>query len=158
AERALENRLAALNLKIAAQPEARVPKEERARARRELDALQSTLYASHPDTAFQRGVAPAMTVAQIEETAAEARAVVLDYFATRSETYVFVIKPGAQPRVVALGIGQAVLNAKTSEFCRQLASHDLGYVQTAQELYRMLIGSAQRDLAQQAALIIIPDE
>ena len=158
AERSIESRLVALNLQIAAQPEAPAPRAELDRARRELAALQSTLYAAHPETAFQRGVAPALSVAQIEETAAEARALVLNYLVTPANTYVFVIKPGTRPRVAALGIGQAALAAKASEFNRQLASHDLGYAPAARELYRILLGPVEADLSGQTALIVIPDE
>ena len=158
AERSMESRLVALNLQIAAQPDAAGPKAALDGARRDLAALQSTLYAAHPETAFQRGVAPALSVAQIQETAAEARALVLDYLVTPADTYVFVIKPGTRPRVAALGIGQAALAAKSAEFLRQIASHDLGYAPAARELYRILLGPVEADLAGQTALMIIPDE
>lgn len=157
AERNLENRLVALNLKIATQPEARVPREERDRLRREFDAFEGALYAAHPETAFARGAAPGLTAIQIEEVAAHAHALILDYLVTPAETYVFVIKPGMRPRVASLGIRQATLAKETAEFHRQLASHDLSYADAARELYRLLLGPVERDLAGQTSVIIIPD-
>jgi CHAT domain-containing protein len=56
-----------------------------------------------------------------------------------------------------LNITQAALHAKTAEFHRQLASHDLGYAAAARELYRLLVAPVERDLAGQTAAVIIPD-
>ena len=156
-ERQLETRLVALNLKIAKQPDAAEPKTEREKTRRELDALQSRLYAAHPETAFERGVRPPMRAAEIARLAAETGAVVLEYFVTPRNTYVFVLKAGARSRVEPLGVGEEVLQTKAAEFHRQIASHDLGYAASAQELYKLLLGPVQRDLAGQSAAIIIPD-
>jgi CHAT domain-containing protein/Tfp pilus assembly protein PilF len=157
AERRLENRLVGLNLQIDAQPSLAALKSARDNARRELDAWQSTLYAAHPETAFERGVSPPMSVDAMVRLAAETKAVILDYFIAPQRSFVFVLKPGQQMRMAALGIGQAALAARVSEFHRQLASHDLAYAASAQELYRVLIAPVARDLAGQTAVVVVPD-
>ena len=157
AERRLENRLVAFNLQIEAQPSMAALKAARDNARRELDSWQSTLYAAHPETAFERGVSPPMSVEAMVRLAAETKAVILDYFIAPRNAFVFVLKPGQGMQMVALGIGNAALAALTSEFHRQLASHDLAYAGSAQELYRVLIAPVARDLAGQTAVVVVPD-
>ncbi len=155
-ERRLQNRLAGLNLQISKQSEARLI-TERDRARRELDARQSELYAAHPEIAFQRGASPAMSAAQMTQVASDAGAAILNYFVTPGNTYVFVIKRGTPVRLVRLGIGRTALSAKSAEFHRQLASHDLGYTASAQDLYRLLLRPVEHDLAGQPRVVIIPE-
>jgi CHAT domain-containing protein/Tfp pilus assembly protein PilF len=156
-ERRLESRLVELNLKVAKEHEAAQAKAEREKTRRDLDALQSRLYAAHPETAFERGVRPPMTPAELAQLVAGTGAVVLEYFVTPRNSYVFVLKAGASVRVAALGIGEAALKSKTAEFHRQIAEHDLGYAAGSQELYRLLVAPAQKELAGQAAVIVVPD-
>ena len=57
-ERTLENELVALNRRIESSAENSGLRVAREGKRRELEALQTTLYAAHPDLAFQRGAAP----------------------------------------------------------------------------------------------------
>ena len=157
AERRLENRLVAMNLQIDAQPSSAGLKAARERVRQELDAWQSTLYAAHPETAFERGVSPPMTVEAMVQIAAETKAVILDYYIAPRSSFVFVLKPGHDLRMVPLKIGKPALTVLTSEFHRQLASHDLAYAGSAQELYRVLISPVARDLAGLTAVVIVPD-
>jgi CHAT domain-containing protein len=89
--------------------------------------------------------------------AAETKAVILDYFVSSRNSFVFVLKPGQPVRMVGLGIGQAALALRAAEFHRQLASHDLAYSPSAQELYRILIAPIARDLSGQAAIVVVPD-
>ena len=156
-ERRLQNRLVALNLKMAQEPTAGGPKTERDQVRRELDALQSQLYAAHPETAFQRGATPPLTSADIARVCDDLGAPILDYFVTPQETYVFVLKPHARPRVVALHVTQSVLAAKAAEFHRQVAAHDLSFSASSRELHGLLLGPVQKDLAGQSAIVIVPD-
>jgi CHAT domain-containing protein len=156
-ERRLENGLVELNLRIAKQPDNTALKANRNRARREIEAFQSQIYANHPETAFERGASPPLSTEEMARLAAETKAVFLDYLVTPRNTYVFVLKPGTRARVVTLGIGATALRAKTAEFHRQLASHDLGYAAAAHELYCLLVAPVERDLAGQAAVVIIPD-
>lgn len=157
AERRLETRLVSLNLQIASQPDQAPLKTDRNRTRRELDALQSDLYAAHPEMAFQRGSAPALTSTEISQLAADTHAVILNYFVTPQNSYVFVIRPGAPTRAVTLGAGQAALSARAVEFHRQLSEHDLNFAASARELYRLLLAPVQSDLSAQQAVIILPD-
>jgi CHAT domain-containing protein/Flp pilus assembly protein TadD len=157
AERRLQNRMAACNIQISNQPEDAHLKSERDRARRELEALQSDLYAAHPEIAFQRGESQPMSASEITQLAADTGAVILDYFVTPRNAYVFVIRRGVSTRVVSLGAVQSVLSAKAAEFHRQLAAHDLNYAASAQELYRLLLAPVARDLAGRQSAVILPD-
>lgn len=156
-ERAIEKRLAALDLRLAAQPGDSSLKSERDHARRELEALQTGLYTAHPEMAIQRGQSPAFDDAELELLARDTDAVLLDYFVTPQNSYVFVIRQGARPRVVALGAGQAALRLKAAEFHRQLSSNDLAYTASAQDLYRLLIAPLEADLAGAHSLLVLPD-
>jgi CHAT domain-containing protein len=156
-ERRLQTRLMGLSLQIANQPDEARLKAERDRTRRDLDALQSDLYASHPEIAFQRGAASALTTVEIAQLATVTGAVILDYFVTPRNSYVFVIRRGAPAQVVSLGAGQSALSARATEFHRQLSEHDLNYAASARELYRLLLAPVERDLSGRQGVIILPD-
>ncbi|MBL8176215.1 MAG: CHAT domain-containing protein [Bryobacterales bacterium] len=157
AERQLKNRLASLNLQLARHPADASLKQARDLARADLEAMQTAFDAAHPEAAFLRGVTPAMSGAAMAEVAARARAAILNYVATPRNTYVFLIRPGAAVKAVKLPLGQQALAPKAAEFHRQLASHDLGYAELAQEMYRLLVKPIEADLAGQTALVILPD-
>jgi CHAT domain-containing protein len=160
AERRLQNRLAAFNIQISNQPDQPEDahlKSERDRARRELEALQSDLYAAHPKIAFQRGESQPMSASDITQLAADTGAVILDYFVTPRNAYVFVIRHGVSTHVVSLGATQSALSAKAVEFHRQLAAHDLNYAASAQELYRLLLAPVAHHLAGRKSAVILPD-
>jgi CHAT domain-containing protein len=158
AEHRLKIRLAGLDIRIANhQNDDAQLQSERDRARRELEALESDLYAAHPETALQRGEFPALTIAETAQLAVDTGAVILNYFVTPENAWVFVIRRGASTRVVSLGMGQAALSARATEFHRQLAAHDLNYATAAQALYRTLLAPVEHDLTGQRAVVFLPD-
>lgn len=157
AEQGLHTRLAALNIQIANQENDPQLKSERDRARRELEALESDLYAAHPEAALQRGEFLSLTTTEATQLAGQTGAVILDYFVTSRNAWVFVIRRGAPIRAVSLGVGQAALSTRAAEFHRQLAVHDLNYAVAAQALYRTLLTPVERDLAGQTAIVVLPD-
>ena len=154
AEQGLERQLVAVDIQISNQPSNAKLEVERARIRRELEALQNQLYAAHPETAFVRGRSRPMSTAEMTAVASDLGATILDYVVMPGNSYVFVIRRGTSPRVVALGIGQASLARKASEFHRQLASHDLAYEGLAQQLYRLLLAPVEHEL--DGPVIIVP--
>jgi CHAT domain-containing protein len=156
-ERSLRNELVSLNIGIEKAPADSAARTKRDEKRRELEALQTTLYAEHPELAFQRGEEPALPAEAMSRLAAETRAVLLDFFVTRERTYLFILSPGARPRVLSLPIRDADLARDTLEFRRQLASHDLAYGGAARALYRTLLAPAARDLAGATAVVVVPD-
>ena len=162
AEHRMQTRLMALNIQLANQQTANQAndaqlKSERDRVRRELEALESELYAAHPEVALQRGEFPSLSAAETAQLGTETGAVILDYFVTAGNSWVFVIRRGAPARVFSLGVGQAALSATASEFHRQLAAHDLNYATAAQALYRTLLAPVEQDLSGQTALVVLPD-
>jgi len=157
AERKLLTNLASLDLQVSnALSDAKL-KSARDSARMELEALQTILYAAHPGTAFERGAAPPLSASEITQLAASTGAVLLDYFVTPKNSYVFVAKRGAKPRVVTLNLTQPALAAKTAEFHRQLSGHDLGYAALALELYHILLAPVEDDLKSERSVVIVPD-
>jgi CHAT domain-containing protein/tetratricopeptide (TPR) repeat protein len=156
-ERNLQNELVSLNIGIAKQPDDAEARTRRDEKRRELQALQTTLFAEHPELAFQRGAEAALPVEAMSRLAAETRAVLLDFFVTRERTYLFVVSPGSGARVVAIPVREAELTRDILEFRRRLASHDLAYAGAARRLYRQLLAPAARDLAGATAVVVVPD-
>jgi CHAT domain-containing protein len=73
-------------------------------------------------------------------------------------------KDGSQSRapvsvkVYALGIKQKAVAQRTEAFRKQLAQEDLGFRQTARELYDLLLKPAQGELQGKTILIIVPDD
>jgi len=156
AERRLENQLAALNLRIVKLPDP-ASSASRDKTRRELEALQTSLYAAHPEVAFERGAHQPMTAQAMTDLASQTGAAILDYFATTNRLYLFVVKPNARPKAIAIPVGLAALSSSAAEFRRELASHDLAYAAEAGELYSRLVAPAERELSAERAVMVIPD-
>ena len=156
-ERSIENQISSLNAQLSKQPDDAVARARREQLRRELEAMETTLYATHQELALQRGGPPALSAQDMADVVAQTHAAVLDYFVTPSRTFLFVVKYGSKPQVFTLPIAERELARGVTEFRRQLASHDLSYAASARDLYRQLVGPAEAYLRGIKGIVIVPD-
>ena len=87
----------------------------------------------------------------------ETHALVLDYAVTPRVTYLFVLAPAGNIRVIPIRVSAARLKSLAAEFHRQIASQDLAFVTLARELYQLLLAPVEGELNQQSGLIVLPD-
>jgi len=156
-ERELRDALASLNIGLGNRPSDAVLRTRRDGKRRELEAFETTLYAEHPEIAFQRGGAPALSVSEMRSLARDTGTVVLDYLTTPARTYLFVLSPSGPVRVFPISAGASDLRRRAGELRRELAAHDLAFAAAAADLYRLLVSPARTELAAARAVVIVPD-
>jgi CHAT domain-containing protein len=156
AERRLENQLVSLNLHLTKRPDTDA-RQSRDKVRHELEALQTSLYAAHPQVAFERGAHQPMKAREMTALADQTGAAILDYFVARERVYAFVLKPNTRPKVFTLPVQASALRKSAEEFRRELATHDLAYAVQARELYSMLVGPLEDYIAGEKAILIVPD-
>ncbi|MFL6273814.1 MAG: CHAT domain-containing protein [Blastocatellia bacterium] len=168
-ESSLAGSLALLNAQVARESASSKPNAARLadlksrlqQARVEYEAFQITLYASHPELKTQRGQSPALSADQAGALLVDSHSALLEYVVTSAKTFLFVITRKADGtsdvRSYTLNIKETELTARAEQFRHQLASRDLEFRGPARELYNLLLGPAQEQLAGKDALVIIPD-
>jgi len=171
-ERQLTGRLVSLNSQLhreslRAEPDQGRLADLKARlhtARLDYEALQTRLYASHPELKVKRGEAPPLKPEEAAGLLPDARSALLEYMVTEEKTYLFVLtgsddgrRAKADVRVFPLNVGAKELAARAADFRRQLAGRDLLYRKTAVELYELLLGPARSLLKGKRLLTIVPD-
>lgn len=171
-ERQLTGRLVSLNSRIHRESLRAQPDQERLAdlkaqlhtARFDYEALQTRLYASHPELKVKRGEAPLLKSEEAASLLPDARSALLEYMVTEEKTYLFVLTrsgDGRQAKAVVqvfpLNVRAKELAERAANFRRQLAGHDLLYQKTAVELYELLLGSARSLLKGKRLLTIVPD-
>jgi CHAT domain-containing protein len=171
-EQRLKNELFSINSQII--KESLRPKAEQTRlselnarvqkARFDYEAFQTTLYAAHAELKARRGETRPI---QLEETGSlleDSRSLLLEYVVTDEKTYLFAIHQTAPPgraktevSVYTIAISQAELKARTEAFRNQLASRDIGFRESARQLYDLLLKPAQSNLQGKQQIVIVPD-
>ncbi len=131
-------------------------RDERDRARVDLDSVVDELMERHPELRVRRGdFRPSLTLpAFLGETA------VLEYAVTVNATYLFTItrKSGATKiDVVRIAVTRSDLGTAIERLNRQLARRDLRYTRTASRLFELLLAPAASAIATHPQLCIIPD-
>ncbi len=133
-------------------------------ARLDYEALQSRLYASHPELKIKRGEALPLELDQVAGLLPDARSALLEYLVTEQRTYLFVLTKSsdarnarASIRLFTLNVSAKELSERAAGFRRQLARHDLLYRKSALELYELLLRPAQELLKGKRLLTIVPD-
>jgi CHAT domain-containing protein/tetratricopeptide (TPR) repeat protein len=135
----------------------------RDKARRAYEAFQTSLYAAHPELRVQRGEAPTISPAELTALLPDAASALLEYVVTDEMTYLFAVtkgagKPAAEVQVFTLPIKQAELAQRIESFRQQLAGRNLGFRDTARQLYDLLLKPSQALLRDKTRLIIVPDD
>lgn len=133
-------------------------------ARLDYEALQSRLYASHPELKVKRGEALPLELNEVAVLLPDARSAVLEYLVTEQRTYLFVLtkdsdaaKARASVSLFTLNVSAKELSERAAGFRRQLARHDLLYRKSAVELYELLLKPAHALLKGKRLLTIVPD-
>jgi CHAT domain-containing protein/Tfp pilus assembly protein PilF/ketosteroid isomerase-like protein len=165
-ERTLHGQIVTLNSQLFKaeqqhnQPRSTEIKAQLEKARLEYEAFQANLYAAHPELRVQRGQSQVLTLAEAEKLLPHARAAILQYVVTESESYLFVIARHAGKLAVTvhtLGSRSDKLATATESFRQQVATRDLLFNDSAQQLYDLLIKPAAKQLRGINTLIIVPD-
>jgi CHAT domain-containing protein len=169
-ERRLESELARLNTRLSRATQPDGPDAERIgeiksrleKARLDLEAFQTSLYATRPELKAQRGKAPIIKAEELAALLPDATSALLEYVVTDDKTYLFAITKAAakaevEVRTYTLPIKREELAKQTEAFRRQLASRDLGFRASATKLYELLLKPAVAQLRGKTNLIIAPD-
>src|SRR5262249_10974623 len=129
------------------------------KARLDFEAFQTNLYTAHPELKIQRGEAPPLRLEQADALLPNATTALLEFVVAEEKTYLFVLTKSttAEVKVYPLEIKQKD-HAERVEGCRRLvATNDLMFRSPSQELYRLLLKPAEKQLQGKASLIISPD-
>jgi len=160
-EREIDVALAALNAKIRRQAPGTAGaaglRERLERKRREREALEAGLYAAHPEVATDRGESAPLSAGEIARLADVTGAAILDYVVGAKATWVFVLRPGAAPKVISIPIDSSDLKKRADELRRELGSRDLAFAKAARAMYETLLRPAARLLRKYPAWVVIPD-
>ena len=132
------------------------------KARLEYEALETSLYVSHPELKIKRGEAPVIKREELSDLLPDASSVLLEYVVADNETYLFAVtkaagKAEAEVRVYTLPVKQDELARQTEAFREKLAGRDLGFRPSAAKLYELLLKPAEAQLRGKTNLIIVPD-
>jgi len=170
-ERGLNGQLVSLNAQI--YREAIGPQAERAhltelkaqlkKARLDFEALQSNIYAAHPELRVHRGETRALNLEEAKDLLRDAQGVLLEYVVTEEVTYLFAVtekqnQPEVEVHVFALPVKQTDLAKQVEAFRQQLAGRDLDFRVSAHKLYDLLLKPAESLLRGKSSLVIVPDD
>lgn len=127
-------------------------------ARLAYTAFENTLYAAHPELRIQRFEAAAPMATEISARLRKWNCAAIEFVVTETTTYALVITPGSTvPQVFRRQIPAAEIKAKVRRFRDRLAARDLGFHESAIELYRLLLEPASAGLRHVTKLAIIAD-
>jgi Uncharacterized protein conserved in bacteria len=133
------------------------------KARLDYEALETSLYAAHPELRVQRGEAPIIKTQELSALLPDAATALLEFVVTDNETYLFAVtkaagKAEADVRVYTLPIKRDELAQQTEAFRQQLATRNLGFRAPAHKLYELLLKPAEAQLRGKTNLVIVPDD
>jgi CHAT domain-containing protein/tetratricopeptide (TPR) repeat protein len=130
--------------------------------RLQMDAFQTSLYATHPELRVQRGEIRPITTIESASLIPDKTAL-LEFAVQENQTYLFVLtgnkvaetKPDLQ--VYKINIKQKELADLTQRFNQRITSRSLGFQELASQLYNLLLKPAQAQLQNINTLVIVPD-
>jgi len=166
-ERALTNELTyatsllheAINRKPPNPAEIAAREEARDRARLDHQAFRDVLYAANPDLRLRRGEAPVLAQADLDAVVPKGT-VALEFMVNSDHVWVYVAigsDRGAQVVAHRIAMPPAALMALAERFAKQVSSRDLGFADTARELYTALLSGVDAHVTSATRLIIVPD-
>lgn len=165
--KSLGQEVAALNRQIAANRDLEAAPslaEKLRQARRERDAAESEVVASHPELRNRRALAAGPLSSADLAPLLGAHTALLEYAVTDRETFLFVVRQGAakpvsEPsvQVFRLPLTRAELTKRTAAFHQLLASRDLDWRKEAGKLGADLLARSRPAWADAKNLVIIPD-
>jgi CHAT domain-containing protein/tetratricopeptide (TPR) repeat protein len=133
------------------------------KARLEYEALETSLYVEHPELKVHRGEASIIKAEELRDLLPDTSTALLEYVVADDQTYLFAITKAigqakAQVQVFTIPIKRAELEKQTESFRAQLAARDLGFRDSARNLYDLLLKPAQGALRGKTNLVIAPDD
>ena len=171
-ERASNARVVSINSQIYNESSRRQPdatvlanlKAQQEKARRDYEAFYTSLYAAHPELRIQRGEAQPVNEKDIAELLVNANTALLEYVITDEKTYLFVATRNDDAKQGALSLESYVINVSRKQlveqvqnFRRQLATRNMGFLESARGLYDLLVKPAQGQLRNTTNLVIVPE-
>jgi CHAT domain-containing protein/predicted negative regulator of RcsB-dependent stress response len=138
----------------------------RKEARLAYEAFQTQLYAGHPDLKIRRGVSAPLSLEELGALIPDNSTAFLEYVVAQEETYLFVLTRSGKGgegdygpvtlKVYPIKIRAEDLANRTENFRAKLANNSLDFRGLARELYGLLLGPAQKDLAGKKTIGIVP--
>ena len=132
-------------------------------ARQDYEAFRRDLYLRLPELRVRRGEFRLASLTDLNRTlfAGHPGLVVLSYLVSNHETFLFVLRPGAEDGparldVHRLGVGYRALAEAVEEF-RGVCQKPAAGVPDGTELYRLLLAPAEEALAGAGHVVIAPD-
>src|SRR5262249_34552866 len=166
-ERKLNGQLVSLNTQIYREKQREHADQDRLKrldselqkARLDFEAFQTNLYAAHPELKIQRGEASPFRLEQANALVPNGTTALLEFVVAEEKTYLFVLTKSAtaEVKVYPLEIKQKDLAERVESFRRQMADRHITFKLPSQELYRLLLKPAEKQLQGKTALIISPD-
>ena len=134
------------------------------RARQDYEAFRRELFLRLPDLQVRRGEFQPASLADIGRDlfATHPNLVVLSYLVEDQETLLFVLRPGERPGAPArlavhrLEVGAKELAEAVGQFRAACQKPHAG-LPDGSELYRLLLGPAEKELAEASHVLIVPE-
>lgn len=132
------------------------------KARLDHEAFQISLYAAHSELKTKRGESQPFKLDEADALIQDAKTAFVEYVVTDDKTYLFAITRSAGSskaglKVYSIDIKRKALVERAEAFRAQLASRDIGFRQSARDLYDLLLKPAQSDLQGKSQIVIVPD-
>jgi CHAT domain-containing protein len=168
-ERQLKRKIVSLNRQITSEKLKSQPDEKRLtdfevqlkKARLEFEAFQTTLYTNHPELKVQRGQIRPVTFEDAADLIPDSKTALLDFIVTDENVHLFVLtKDSSQQPTLntsTVKIEHKSLAEKVERFRGRMENRDYDFQKLSQELYRLLLQPAQKQLRGKTSLIISPD-
>jgi CHAT domain-containing protein len=163
-ERSLVSKIAQLDLQVASAAETKTRAAAQKRlenAQDELEAFHLGLSAAHRRVAEGSDGGTPITVPQTADLLPDDRTVLVEFTCTEDRLYAFTIVRGAdgRPRLrtYTIPIPREELTQLVDGLVRKLEARDLGYRQTAEQLYKRLLGPLASELRSSKLLVLVPD-
>src|SRR5207248_1360565 len=132
-----------------------------ARARMDLAAFETTLYAAHPELQVHRNDTSPVSAEQAAQIIPDSRTLLLEYDLGPDHSYVFTVSRNASGKAVfnvhELKTKRKDLIARVNAFRGSIAERNLGYRDEARKLYDMLLAPAAAELEGKDTIVIVPD-
>ncbi|HKD15335.1 MAG TPA: CHAT domain-containing protein [Candidatus Angelobacter sp.] len=136
------------------------------KARLAEEAFETAVYAAHPELKVQRGESQPVSLEEIGSLMTDASTAFLEYVVTRERTYLFVLTPdsgsggnalsGVHLNVYPIAIRSRELALSVAGFRDRLARDALDFRTQSRQLYNLLLGPAQKELAGKKTLCLVP--
>jgi CHAT domain-containing protein/Tfp pilus assembly protein PilF len=170
-ERRLKSELTQLNTQLTRAEQSDKPdagrineiKPQLEKARRNYEALQNSLYTTHPELKVHRGEASIIKTEELAALLPAATSALLEYVVTDDATYLFVVtktqgRAAAETNVFTIPIKRTDLAKQIESVRRRIAERNLGVRAPAHKLYDLLLKPAQSLLRGKSGLVIVPDD